>query len=340
MNKVILGLILAVCILGMALVMLNERLGRKNDYSQQAAPVAESGFSQDASVVPEKVDVPAVTETYKFSREATEEALSRQREQAIAALAPPVIHEALPAEEMTPEQEREALRKAAGVQLESEAANAHAGQAASLQPKKLPEPAIKAAEVPKPADVQKPAIAKPVQEKPQKPKPVVEKPVKAVPAEEPRQKPKAVEDLPKKSVPEQTEKPKNAHETAEKPEAVEAGKRASRPETAKSGGSHDVKKFVVYARENGATVRVVGAGSMAWRSMTLDNPPRVVLDLDGEWKFPANPGIPKNDIVTNVRIGKSSGNKTRVVIDLKEKPKSARVIGAKDGDGFDVRVDK
>ncbi|MFG6375530.1 MAG: AMIN domain-containing protein [Desulfovibrio sp.] len=79
---------------------------------------------------------------------------------------------------------------------------------------------------------------------------------------------------------------------------------------------------------------------MAWRSMTLDNPPRVVLDLDGQWKFPPNPGIPKNDLVTNVRIGNSSGNRTRVVIDLREKPKSARVIGARDGDGFDVRVDK
>ena len=41
MNKVILGLILAVCILGMALVMLNETW-QKNDYSPP--PMAGSGF--------------------------------------------------------------------------------------------------------------------------------------------------------------------------------------------------------------------------------------------------------------------------------------------------------
>ncbi len=119
MNKVILGLILAVCILGMALVMLNERLGRKNDYSPP--PMAESGFSQDTSVVPEKVDIPTPTETYKSSREIAENVIAREREQARAALAPLLVQEAAPGERMTSEQEREALRLAAGVQLESEA---------------------------------------------------------------------------------------------------------------------------------------------------------------------------------------------------------------------------
>ena len=94
MNKVILGLILAVCILGMALVMLNERLGRKNDYSPP--PMAESGFSQDTSVVPEKVDIPTPTETYKSSREIAENVIAREREQARAALAPLLVQEAAP----------------------------------------------------------------------------------------------------------------------------------------------------------------------------------------------------------------------------------------------------
>ncbi|MCD7983328.1 MAG: hypothetical protein LUG19_03620, partial [Desulfovibrio sp.] len=39
MNKVILSLLLAVCILGMALIMLNERLGRKSEPAP--APSAE-----------------------------------------------------------------------------------------------------------------------------------------------------------------------------------------------------------------------------------------------------------------------------------------------------------
>ena len=41
MNKVILSLLLAVCILGMALIMLNERLGRKSE--PVPAPTAEAG---------------------------------------------------------------------------------------------------------------------------------------------------------------------------------------------------------------------------------------------------------------------------------------------------------
>lgn len=320
MNKVILGLILAVCILGMALVMLNERLGRKNDYSPP--PMAESGFSQDTSVVPEKVDIPTPTETYKSSREIAENVIAREREQAREALAPPVIQEAMPGERMTTEQEREALKLAAGVQLASEAETPVIPPAAAKPAESAQKPAAKPAQ-PKPAPEQ-PAKPKPAVEQPQKPKPVAEQPAK----------PK--EQLEKKDQPEKAAKPKAAQDAPEKATA--------RPEPAKpaaaNAASHDIKRFVVYARENGATVRVTGNGAMAWRSMILDNPPRVVLDLDGQWKFPPNPGIPKNDLVTNVRIGKSSDNRTRVVIDLKEKPKSARVIGAKDGDGFDVRVDK
>ena len=331
MNKVILGLILAVCILGMALVMLNERLGRKNDYSPP--PMAESGFSQDTSVVPEKVDIPTPTETYKSSREIAENVIAREREQARAALAPLLVQEAAPGERMTSEQEREALRLAAGVQLESEAETPDIPPSAAKPTENAQKPAAK------------PALPKPAPEQQQKPKQPVEQPAKPKPAVEQPQKPKTVAEQPAKPTPAQPEKPKEQPEKAEKqnpaqdaPEKANVHPEPAKPAAAKT--SHDIKRFVVYARENGATVRITGNGAMAWRSMTLDNPPRVVLDLDGQWKFPPNPVIPKNDLVTNVRIGNSSGNRTRVVIDLREKPKSARVIGARDGDGFDVRVDK
>lgn len=327
MNKVILGLILAVCILGMALVMLNERLGRKNDFSP---PLAESGFSQDTSVVPEKVDIPTPTETYKSSREIAENIIAREREQARAALAPPVVQETTPGERTTTEQEREALRLAAGVQLESEAETPNlppAKPAESAQKPAPPKAAPEQQQKPRqPAEQQ--AKPKPVAEQPQKPKPVVEQPAKPAQAEKP------------KDMPEKKDQPATSEKTKQVQDAPAKTNTRPEPARAANAGSHDIKKFVVYARENGATVRIAGNGAMAWRSMTLDNPPRVVLDIDGEWKFPPNPGIPKNDLVNNVRIGKSSGNKTRVVIDLKEKPKSARVIGARDGDGFDVRVDK
>ena len=45
MNKVILSLLLAVCILGMALIMLNERLGRKFE----PAPTPSAEISQPAA---------------------------------------------------------------------------------------------------------------------------------------------------------------------------------------------------------------------------------------------------------------------------------------------------
>ena len=168
MNKVILGLILAVCILGMALVMLNERLGRKNDYSPP--PMAESGFSQDTSVVPEKVDIPTPTETYKSSREIAENVIAREREQARAALAPLLVQEAAPGERMTSEQEREALRLAAGVQLESEAETPDIPPSAAKPTENAQKPAAK------------PALPKPAPEQQQKPKQPVEQPAKPKPA--------------------------------------------------------------------------------------------------------------------------------------------------------------
>ena len=49
--------------------------------------------------------------------------------------------------------------------------------------------------------------------------------------------------------------------------------------------------------------------------------------------------MPANPLVSNVRVGKMS-DKTRVVIDLKEKPRATRLVLAKDGNTLDVRVDQ
>lgn len=72
--------------------------------------------------------------------------------------------------------------------------------------------------------------------------------------------------------------------------------------------------------------------------MTLTNPERVVVDLEGQWQIKA-PGVPKNALVSNVRIGKMA-DKTRVVIDLNEKPTRARFVLSKDGATLDVRLDQ
>lgn len=86
-------------------------------------------------------------------------------------------------------------------------------------------------------------------------------------------------------------------------------------------------------------MRIGADKPIKYSSMTLENPNRVVLDLDGQWEFPPDPGIPRNDLVEHVRIGKN-GDKTRVVIDLKDKPRQSRVVTSNNGATVDVRVDR
>lgn len=98
----------------------------------------------------------------------------------------------------------------------------------------------------------------------------------------------------------------------------------------------NITKFVVFVRDKGATVRIKGAAPIVYKNMTLNNPERLVIDLEGKWQIKA-PGVPKNSLVTNVRIGKAS-DKTRIVIDLSGKAKS-RFVLSKDQRTLDVRLD-
>lgn len=131
---------------------------------------------------------------------------------------------------------------------------------------------------------------------------------------------------------------------APKPQASAQEAPAAKPkpeETAppKATGAKTINRFVVYARDKGATVRIGGNAKLDYSSMTLEDPNRVVVDLGGSWKFPPNPGIPKNELVSAVRVGQS-GDKARIVIDLKAKPRKVVLVPFKNGDGVDVRVDK
>ncbi|MBD5538895.1 MAG: AMIN domain-containing protein, partial [Desulfovibrio sp.] len=110
------------------------------------------------------------------------------------------------------------------------------------------------------------------------------------------------------------------------------------PAQASAAGPRTITRFVVFARDTGATVRLTGNGPLRYKSMNLENPDRVVLDLEGDWEVKA-PAVPKNPLVSAVRVGDMDG-RTRIVIDLKGKPRTARVIPAKTGDGVDVRVDQ
>lgn len=97
-----------------------------------------------------------------------------------------------------------------------------------------------------------------------------------------------------------------------------------------------ITKFVVLARDKGATVRLVGAAPIVYKNMLLSGPDRLVIDLDGKWQVKA-PGVPKNPAVTNVRLGKD-GDKTRIVIDLSGKIQPKFTL-SKDGHTLDIRLD-
>lgn len=254
MNKVFLGLILTVCILGMALVMLNDRLGRK---TIQPRPQA-SMEAQAPEVTPAEI-----------------EAAARARELAEASLA------------QGPREPEPASEPARGITEPAPIPDRNVEAEANVPPQRQPE---SVREPPKPAA---PALA----QKPAEPAPV---PTPAPPQAPPREE-KVVK--------------------AEKP----------------SGNT--ITRFVIYARDKGATVRLGGNGKMDYSTMTLTDPDRIVVDLPGGWKFPPHPGVPKNELVSAVRVAQS-GDKTRVVIDLRQPARKVVLVPFKNGDGVDVRVDK
>lgn len=122
-----------------------------------------------------------------------------------------------------------------------------------------------------------------------------------------------------------------------RPEPSAAGAAGSGREKAAAPQPRTITKFVVFAREKGATVRLAGTAPISYKSMELVNPDRMVVDLEGTWQIKA-PGVPKNAVVTNVRLGKE-GKKTRIVIDLSQKARS-RFILSQDRMTLDIRLDQ
>lgn len=274
MNKVFLGLILTVCVLGMALVMLNDRLGRKAEPRQPAqasTPISDAEMAMNARAM--------------------------ELAEAAKALAPPseeIRHEPRPTPSELP---------APKPQLTT------------------PEESV--------TEIAPPKVT------PSKPEQTGQRPAPAKP-----EPPKAVTAKPEPSLPKPA--PVKTEPVAAKPEPQRTEAHVSPPvkaEENKGASGKTANRFVIYARDKGATVRVGGNGKMDYSSMTLENPDRIVVDIAGDWKFPPNPGIPKNDLVNAVRVGQN-GDKTRLVIDLKTKPRKVVLVPFKGGDGVDVRVDK
>ena len=335
MNKIIMGLIVAVCVLGMALIMLNEKLGRKPD----PAPVATEAPSVSTSEEPGSAGLPS-------GRPATEDMMT-----SLPAPSPS------PAPSLTP--------PPAPVAPVAEAPAAPAfsfGGETDTAPATLPPLPQTTPPAPEPVQAPAPEVEAPLPSASPVPVPPLPEERKDVPvpslasnvvaahereaaADTPREAPEKPKAAPAPGKKEEkardskadveTAKAENAREESRKKETPR--KEAAPAKAKASSAEKSVERFVVYAREDGATVRIVGNANISYKPMVLTGPDRVVVDLDGDWDIKA-PGIPKNAPLTNVRIGKLNG-KTRVVIDLNSSAKTRYTL-SKDRRMLDVRVDK
>ena len=86
----------------------------------------------------------------------------------------------------------------------------------------------------------------------------------------------------------QTDSPKRKG----KDRKTRGGKKARR-------GERSISRFVVFARDKGATVRLEGNAPLRYKSMNLTNPDRVVVDLVDSGRSRLG-RCPKNPLVSNV----------------------------------------
>ena len=349
MNKIIMGLIVAVCVLGMALIMLNEKLGRKPEPAPvapiplespaappsqglggAALPAGRPGGGDPLPSLPASSPAPSLPSSpapIPASDMPAVPAFSFGGDDAMPPTLPPLPQTALPAPVLplqdTAKDEPPSPTPAATPSPSNE------------EHREVPVPSLASSVV---AEHERKASPAPVRQEPSEKTPEKKAPekVKLPPAPE-KQEEKAVAEAPRKAPSPNIERAKEDPGKAEpRKEAPRKKEPAPSRETPAAAGK-SIERFVVYVRENGATVRIVGNTNISYKPMLLTEPDRVVLDLDGDWDIKA-PGIPKNKLVTNIRIGKPNG-KTRVVIDLNSTAK-IRYTLSRDRRMLDVRVDK
>ncbi len=136
-----------------------------------------------------------------------------------------------------------------------------------------------------------------------------------------------------------------AHDEKAQPapaEVKKAKKPAPKPQpaprkAAPAPKNQTITNFVVFVRDGGATIRLDASSPIRFKHLELTSPARVVVDLHGTWKL-SEPGVPKGEMVKDVRLGKK-GSDTRIVIDLHAKAKT-RYILTKGKKRLDIRLDK
>lgn len=133
-----------------------------------------------------------------------------------------------------------------------------------------------------------------------------------------------------------------AHDEKAPAEVKKAEKPAPKPQPAPRKAApvpknQTITNFVVFVRDGGATIRLDASSPIRFKHLELTSPSRVVVDLQGTWKL-SEPGVPKGEMVKDVRLGKK-GSDTRIVIDLHAKAKT-RYILTKGKKRLDIRLDK
>ena len=101
------------------------------------------------------------------------------------------------------------------------------------------------------------------------------------------------------------------------------------------GGANTITSIVVYATQEGATLRLGGDRPFVCKDMLLRDPDRLVLDFEGHWNVTI-PGIPQNRLIKAIRVGRQA-DFTRMVVDLHRAPASYRLITTSP-QGLDVRL--
>ena len=124
------------------------------------------------------------------------------------------------------------------------------------------------------------------------------------------------------ALPAQSSQPAQAVQTGEN--RGDADKSAS---VARGRGS--MKVAALKFRGNGMYLLLEGDSALPAKYFLLHSPERLVVDLPGAWKNLATPGIPSNQLIKSIRVGRQS-DADRLVIDLSRKLKNHELIRVND----------
>lgn len=343
MNKLVICLLVAVCLLGFALILLNERMG-----TEVATPVVSEKIQP---VDTETGQTPIVKQNTADKTDQSELSGTEAREKALAdrtsqtsSLTP------------SPRVQTESVNKALDEILSDRAAEVQAPnqQASIVQQSSIADLVVETPQLPKideaisiasdpqtiESTVPQPNIVD-ADENANKRSPGEPDPLK-------KQDGKIMEVKKKEDSNTDSSKKNDKNVKAAVQKTIEESTDKNKTPTTSKAKTSSVSLFTVFTRENGATVRLRTNTPLPYSVAQLQNPKalvkelqkpdRLMFDLTGTWDI-KEPAVPNNVIVNKVRVGKMA-DRARIVVDLKEKPKKVRVKIAEKKDGLDIFLDR